>query len=84
MVLYLSNGAPFYKFNLEDIAIPSYADIRTRNPVRLADMGGYYLAHTYIEYLDVTYGWEKVMELVNTEEYEKVFAKTEEEIYEEW
>lgn len=47
-------------------------------------MGGYDLAGTYIDYLDVTYGWDKVLELIKTEDYNKVFGISEEEIYLKW
>lgn len=84
MALYLSNGEPFYKEYLEDMAIPSYEEVCTRNPIRFSDSGGYTFAHTYIEYLARTYGWEKVLELIRTEDYREVFGKSGKEIYEEW
>jgi hypothetical protein len=42
------------------------------------------LAHTYIEYIDTQYGWDKVLELIKSEDYEAVFGKTEKDIYNEW
>lgn len=84
MALYLGNGEPFHKSYLQSMEIPSYSDIQTRNPIKFSNMGGYTFAHTYIDYLEVTYGWDKVLELVKTEKYEKVFAKSEKEIYQEW
>ena len=82
--LYLTNGTPFYREYLEFMPIPSFKDTRTRNPIRFADCGGYNFAHIYIEYIDVTYGWDKVLELIKTEDYEKVLGKTQREIYDEW
>lgn len=82
--LYLTNGEPFDKSLLNYIDIPSYSDIQTKNPVKFSNMGGYLLAHTYIEYLSVTYDWDKVMELLRKEDYETVFGKSGEEIYNEW
>ena len=38
----------------------------------------------YIEYLDKTYGWDKLLQLVKTQNYEKCFDKSKHEIYEEW
>lgn len=84
LALYLSNGEPFYKSNLQYLDIPTYSDIQTKNPIKFSNMGGYDLAHTYIEYLDVTYGWDKVLELKKTEDYNKVFGISEEEIYSRW
>ena len=84
MALYLSNGEPFYKEYLEEMRIPSYKDTCTGNPIRFSNCGGYTFANTYIEYLDMTYGWNKVLELMETEDYEKVLGKSGREIYEEW
>lgn len=82
--LYLTNGDPFYKNILEYRDIPTYSDTNTKNPIKFSDCGGYTFAHTYIEYLDKTYGWDKVCKLLETEDYEMVFNKTQEEIYNEW
>lgn len=82
--LYLTNGEPFSKELLNYIKVPSYADTKTRNPIRFSDCGGYSLAHTYIEYLDKTYGWDKVCELLVSEDYEKVLGESQEAIYNEW
>lgn len=82
--LYLANGSAFSKDYLETMSIPSYEDTLTRNPIRFADCGGYTFAHTYIEYIDLTYGWDKVVELIKTEDYKKVLGKTQREIYDEW
>ncbi|MCH5263416.1 MAG: hypothetical protein J1F42_10915, partial [Lachnospiraceae bacterium] len=82
--LYLSNGEAFYKIYLNYIAIPTYQDTCTGNPIRFSNCGGYTFAHTYIEYIDDTYGWDSVLKLIETEDYEKCFGKTRKEIYEEW
>lgn len=84
LALYLSNGEPFYKSYLNSLDIPSYSDIQTENPIKFSNIGGYSLAHTYIEYLDITYGWDKVLELIKTEDYIKVFGVSEEGIYLNW
>lgn len=84
MALYLSNGEEFHKEYIENFGIPSYKHTQTINPITFSNCGGYTFAHIYIEYLDHTYGWEQVMELIRTEDYEKVFGKSEREIYDEW
>lgn len=84
MALYLSNGEPFYKAKLEYFAIPTYNDTNANNPLTFSNCGGYTFAHTYIEYLDNIYGWDKVLKLIETEDYEECFDKSEKEIYEEW
>ncbi len=82
--LYLTNGEPFYKEYLSRHKIPSLSAIKTTNPVKFANIGGYQLANTYIEYLDAAYGWDKVLELIRTENYKKSLGKTQQRIYAEW
>lgn len=82
--LYLTNGEPFYREYVNQIGIPSFSDIKTRSPIRFSDYGGYTFANTFIEYLDVTYGWDHVNELLRTEDYEAIFNKTQENLYYEW
>lgn len=42
------------------------------------------IAHAYIQYLEEAYGWDYVLQLLRTEDYESVFGKSAREIYEEW
>lgn len=84
MALYLSNGEPFYRDYIYRNGIPTYKDTCSDNPLVFSNCGGYLFAHTYIEYLDKTYGWESVLLLAETEDYEKCFGKTKAEIYDEW
>ena len=82
--LYLSNGEPFSKTKLDYFDIPTYKDICSNNPIYFSNCGGYTFAHTYIEYLHKEYGWDSVLMLIETENYEECFAKSKEEIYKEW
>ena len=82
--LYLSNGEPFNKKYIEQMGIPTYRETCSNNPLTFADCGGYTYAHTYIEYLEVTYGWNAVLEIIETENYEEVFGKSGRDIYNEW
>lgn len=84
MALYLSNGEEFYRDYLNDMSIPTYKDTCTQNPIRFSNCGGYTFANTYIEYIDVTYGWKSVLKLIETQNYEECFGKSRKEIYEEW
>ncbi|MCI9526942.1 MAG: hypothetical protein HFH37_08495 [Lachnospiraceae bacterium] len=84
VALYLSNGEPFCKAQLEYLTIPTYNDTISDNPLTFSNCGGYTFAHTYIEYLDATYGWDKVLKLIETENYEECFHKSKKKIYEEW
>ena len=65
--------------------VPSIADMHTENGLKFGNMGGYAFSYSYIEYLDKTYGWRKVIDYAGGKgTYEEIFDKTEEEIYEEW
>lgn len=82
--LYLSNGEPFYKEYIDNNGVPTYKNTCSNNPLTFSNCGGYAFAHTYIEYLDVTYGWDKVLNLIKTEDYDECFGKSKKEIYDEW
>lgn len=84
VALYLSNGEPFYKADLAYLSIPAYKDTTSNHPLTFSNCGGYTFAHTYIEYLEQTYGWDKVLKLIQTENYEECFERSRKEIYEEW
>lgn len=84
VALYLTNGEPFDSAYIEQLGIPTYKETCSDNPLTFADCGGYTYAHTYIEYLDKTYGWNAVLKLLGTEAYEEVFGKSREKVYAEW
>lgn len=65
--------------------IPTIEDMHTENGLKFGQMGGYAYSYFYIEYLDKTYGWDNVVAYAKSDgDYEKVFHKSEEEIYNEW
>lgn len=81
--LYLANGNPPQNlYNRSPVPTPQQMD--TRNPVEFSDMGGYDFAHTYLEFMDKTYGWNKVLILLKTGDYQAAFGKTKETVYQEW
>ena len=65
--------------------IPSITDMHTENGIKFGEMGGYAYSYFYIQYLDETYGWDNIVAYAKGEgDYNKIFGKTEEEIYLEW
>lgn len=84
VALYLTNGEPLTKETIESVPVPTYKETQTSNPITFSKSGGYSYAHSYIEYLEKKYGWDKVLELLKTEDYESVLGKTSEEIYNDW
>lgn len=82
--LYLTNGEPFYKDYIEQLGIPTYKETCFNNPLIFSSCGGYTYAHTYIEYIEVKYGWDAVLEILESKNYEEVFGKSREDMYDEW
>lgn len=65
--------------------IPSLKDMETENGLTFANMGGYAYSYFYIQYLDETYGWEKVVQFAKGDgNAVQVFGKSESEIYADW
>jgi hypothetical protein len=65
--------------------IPSISDMHTENGLKFGNMGGYAFSCLYIEYLDKTYGWDKVAAYAKGEgTYQDIFGKTEQELYDDW
>jgi hypothetical protein len=80
---YLSKQTPspnFMKMN----KIPTFKDTKTENEIKFGKIGGYNYSYSYVEYLDKTYGWDKVIRILKGESYKAVFSKSEEDIYNEW
>ncbi|KAF1086201.1 hypothetical protein SPSYN_00942 [Sporotomaculum syntrophicum] len=80
---YLSDQKPQENF-IEKNNVPSFEDICLENEIKFGKIGGYEYSYLYIEYLDKTYGWDKVASIVKGISYQEVFNKSEKEIYDEW
>lgn len=65
--------------------VPTINEMHTNNGLEFGNMGGYAFSYKYIEYLDKTYGWDKVVEFAKGNgSYEEIFNKSEEKIYQDW
>ncbi|MCL1820942.1 MAG: hypothetical protein FWG36_09860 [Oscillospiraceae bacterium] len=64
--------------------VPSLRQMRTSNPILFANMHGKPLSYTYIEYLDKTYGWDKVLILADLNDFNRAFGVSEEIVYDDW
>lgn len=80
---YLSKQTP-PKDLLQMAKIPSFKDTKIENEIKFGNINGYGYSYLYVEYLDKTYGWDKVVRLVKGESYSTVFSKSEEDIYNDW
>ena len=84
LATYLANQKPDRSFLSFD-SLPSFEDLHTNDAVKFGNMGGYAYSYSYIEYLDKTYGWDRVIAVASGEEdYQQAFGKSEREIYAEW
>ena len=84
LATYLAEQKP-EENDLQSMPVPSLKDMHTDNGLEFGEMGGYAFSYNYIEYLDLTYGWEKVVDYAYGKgSYEEIFNKTEEDIYEDW
>lgn len=84
LATYLSEQVPLPS-DYDRNNIPSLDDMHTENGLKFGNMGGYAYSYLYIQYLDETYGWDKVVAFAKGEgDYKGVFGKTEEEIYSDW
>lgn len=81
---YLSNQRPTNDFRVGRDAFP-IENLAVENQVRFGNMGGYAYSYTYIEFLDKTYGWSSIRELISgAKSYEQIFGKNDTQIYSEW
>lgn len=66
-------------------SLPSIEQMHTDNGITFGNYGGYAYSYSYVEFLDKTYGWDKVLEYAaGGKSYEAVFGKSEQGIYDEW
>jgi len=83
IALYLTNGKDMASY--ESDYAPSFEDIQTSNPIKFARVDGYAYAQTYIEYLDITYGFDAILEFINGDlSYEDAFDQSEKKLYDGW
>lgn len=84
LATYLAQQRPEEK-DVYSMPIPTLKDMHTENGLKFGEMGGYAFSYKYIEYLDQTYGWGKVVAYASGNgSYEEVFNKSEEDIYKDW
>jgi hypothetical protein len=64
--------------------IPGFEALQAEDMGTFLDNDGYAFSYVYVEYLAKVYGNEKVIRLLETNDYEDVFGKSAMEIYKEW
>ncbi|MBN2004528.1 MAG: hypothetical protein JXA21_14325 [Anaerolineae bacterium] len=64
--------------------VPSFEALQSDDMGTFLDNNGYAFGYEYIAFLDKTYGSEKIIRLIQTNNYEEVFGKPASDIYGEW
>lgn len=83
IALYLTNGEKLN--NLDNIRLPKFEEIQTESSLEFSKIGGYQLAHTYIEYLENEFGFNSIINFLKEDlSYKKAFGLESKEIYENW
>ncbi len=72
------------KYMRKQMGISTYKETCSNNPLTFSNCGRYTYAHTYIEYIENVYGWNAVLKIRESGDYEEVFGKSKEDIYDEW
>jgi hypothetical protein len=84
LATYLSGQTP-EEGTIASMPVPTMAQMHTDNGLEFGNMGGYAFSYSYIDYLDQTYGWDKVAAYAAGKgDYEAIFGATEAEIYDAW
>jgi hypothetical protein len=81
---YLSGQSPHGWLSVPQWPIPTMEEMRTSNPIRFNNINGYPFSYTFIEYLHATYGWEAVLTVARTNNFDEAFGKDESAIYDGW
>lgn len=64
--------------------VPEFAAMQAEDQSTFLENDGYAFSYKYVEFLESTYGSEKIVQLIKTNDYEAVFGKTALEVYTEW
>lgn len=84
LATYLAGQTPPAEF-LSYLSMPTLAQTHTRDERQFGDMGGYAYSYSYIEYLDQTYGWDRVIDFAaGGRSYQSVFGASEQQVYDGW
>lgn len=82
--LYLAEQIPPAEMVKQHLDI-TYEEFSNPNAIQFAQVGGYALAYTLMEYLEEEYGWDKVLTFLNPgSNFESVTGIPEREFFENW
>ena len=64
--------------------VPEFKAMQAEDFNSFLENDGYAFSYKYVEFLEKTYGSEKIVQLIKTNDYEEALGKTALEIYNEW
>lgn len=66
------------------MTIPTFQETQTENSYTFSQINGYFYARLYADYLIEVYGYDAWLQLLKTNDYDSVYGKDQEDIYNEW
>jgi len=86
--IWLDEGVATYlagqQSELSNASVPTFEEMQSQSQGEFVENEGYVWGYEYIEYLVATYGAEKVVDLIKTNDYESCLGKSKLAIYNEW
>ena len=86
--IWLDEGVATYlagqQSETSDVSVPTFEEMQFQSQGEFVENGGYIWGYEYVKYLVATYGSEKVVDLIKTNDYERCFGKSKLAIYDEW
>jgi hypothetical protein len=86
--IWLDEGVATYlarqQSELSDVSVPTFEEMQSQSQGEFVENGGYIWGYEYVEYLVTTYGAQKVVDLIKTNDYERCLGKSKLAIYDEW
>ena len=86
--IWLDEGVATYlaeqQSDLSDLPAPTFEQMQSQSQGEFVESEGYAWGYAYVDYLVTTYGAEKVVDLITTNDYERCLGKSQLAVYEEW
>ncbi len=85
IAVYLAQQVPSDGMVRDTAEAITYERFAKTNSIQFANVGGYALSYTLIAYIEETYGWDKVMALIEPgATYESVLGRSKRDVFEAW
>ena len=86
--IWLDEGVATYlagqQSELSEVLVPTFEEMQSQSQGEFVENGGYIWGYEYVKYLVATYGSEKVVDLIKTNDYERCLGKSKLAVYDEW